>query len=157
MIEQGLIRKSKSPHRSADMNVLQLVQRNEKKDEKLKTTIYRNYECFKARILDLPWRQTLRPVLDQFKEFEQMVSQKICLEFPAILYKLQQKIVQIAFQEINYKGVTDIQRMNDEGEDTPILQLQINLKTKDMSEEQIITFYHNGMIDYLEFCLNSST
>ncbi|CAH1444412.1 unnamed protein product [Lactuca virosa] len=88
---------------------VQLIQRNEKKDEKLKTAIYRNYECFKARILDLPWRQTLRPVLDQFKEFEQMVSQKICIEFPAILYELQQKIVQIAFQEINYKGVTLLQ------------------------------------------------
>lgn len=77
----------------------------------------------------------MRPVLDQFKEFEQMVSQKICIEFPAILYKLQQKIVQIAFQEINYKVVTVIQRLNDEREDTPILLLQINLKTTDMPEE----------------------
>ena len=80
---------------------VQLIQWNWKKYEKLKTTIYRNYECFKACILDLAWRQTLRPVLDQFKEFKQMVSHYI--EFPANLYKLQQKIVQIAFQEINYK------------------------------------------------------
>ena len=77
----------------------------------------------------------MRPVLDQFKEFEQMVSQKFCIEFPTILYKLQQKIVQIAFQEINYKGVTVIQRLNDEGEDTPVLLLQINLKTTDMPKE----------------------
>ena len=133
---------------------IQLTNKLEKKET---VFINRNYDCFKARMLDLPWRQTLKPVLDQFKEYEHMVSQKICTEFPSILYKLQQQIIRIAFQEISHKGVTVVQRLNEDAEEIAILLLQINLGVTDMPEDQIINFYHNGMIDYLEFKLNSKT
>ena len=99
----------------------------------------------------------MKPVIDQFPDFEQMVSQKIRTEFPLVLYELQQKLVKIAFGEETYKGIKVVERLDSDGEGTSLLLLQINLKTTDMPDNQIIQFYHNGMIDYLDFSLNPKT
>ncbi|KAM0054430.1 hypothetical protein Hdeb2414_s0006g00194811 [Helianthus debilis subsp. tardiflorus] len=76
----------------------QLLQRLEKKDNKDKTDLHRTFECFRTRILDTPWQQGLKPVTERFPEFENLVSQKVCAEFPLILYNLQQQLVDMAFK-----------------------------------------------------------
>ncbi|KAI3822126.1 hypothetical protein L1987_09707 [Smallanthus sonchifolius] len=68
-------------------------------------------------------RPCLQPVLDRFTEFEQMVSQKICTEFPLVLYELQLRLMMIALNEEKFKGVTVVERTDDNGDGTCLLLL----------------------------------
>ena len=81
-----------------------------KRESETYTTIQRDFNSFKARIIDIPWRQTMQPILDRIPELDGIISQKICTKFPFILYKLQQQIIDIAFNDDEYKGVTVVQR-----------------------------------------------
>ncbi|KAI3810989.1 hypothetical protein L1987_20703 [Smallanthus sonchifolius] len=99
----------------------------------------------------------LQTVFDQFPEFEQIISQKINIEFPMVLYELQLRLMTIALNEEKYKGVRVIERTDDDGEGTCLLLLQINLKDSNMPNDLILQFYHNGMIDYIELELNPKT
>jgi len=99
----------------------------------------------------------MQPILDRIPELDGIISQKICTEFPIILYNLQQQIIDIAFNEDDYEGVAVVQRSYNNYPVYNRLLLQINLLTTKLTPEQILNFYHHGMIDYLEFRLNPST
>ncbi|KAK9065404.1 hypothetical protein SSX86_016787 [Deinandra increscens subsp. villosa] len=153
-LQEQLIQQEKSTsiHVQLENNVLkhkitileakntQLLQQLERKE----VFINRDFNSFKARILDTPWKECFKKVTQHFPEFEQIVSQKICTEFPIVLYELQQKLVKIAFNEESYKGIKVVERIDDEGEGTGLLLLQISLHITDMPDEEIIQFYHNG-------------
>ncbi|KAK1419441.1 hypothetical protein QVD17_28608 [Tagetes erecta] len=47
--------------------------------------------------------------------------------------------------------------IDDEGNGTGLLLLQVFPPTRFLSEDDIVQFYHHGMIDYMEFRLNSET
>ena len=89
----------------------------------------------------------MQPILDRIPELDDIISQKICTEFPLILYKLQQQIIDIAFNEDEYKGVTVVQRSYNNYPVYNRLLLQIDLKTTKLALEQILNLNHNGMID----------
>ena len=121
---------------------------------------HRNFDSFKARIIDIPWIQTLKPVLDRIEGLDDIISEKVCTGFPLILYKLQQKIVQIAFQELKYTGIKVVERTIQDGTaeiETGILLLQLDLEETDMPHDLITQFYHYGMIDYIKFKLTETT
>ncbi|GJQ93600.1 hypothetical protein Tco_0004739 [Tanacetum coccineum] len=143
--------------KNLEAKTMQYQQKLEEREKKTNIIIYRNYDSFKARILDIPWRITMQPAINQFPELEQIISQKVCTEFPNILYELQLEIVQIAFGEKRYKGITVVERIDNEGNGTCLLLLQIDLSKTDMPEEKIVNFYHNGMIDYFLFKHNNRT
>ncbi|KAK1429589.1 hypothetical protein QVD17_11803 [Tagetes erecta] len=135
----------------------QLLQKLEKRERKENTSLYINYDMFRTRILDTPWRRCLKPVIERFPEFKQIVSKKICSEFPLVLYELQQKLIDIAFGDTLNTRIRVVERTDDEGNGTGLLLLQVFPPTRFLSEDDIVQFYHHGMIDYMEFRLNSET
>ncbi|KAK1429338.1 hypothetical protein QVD17_11546 [Tagetes erecta] len=135
----------------------QLLQKLEKRERRENTSLYRNYDMFRTRILDTPWRRCLKPVIERFPEFKQIVSKKICSEFPLVLYELQQKLIDIAFGDTLNTRMRVVERTDDEGNGTGLLLLQVFPPTRFLSEDDIVQFYHHGMIDYMEFRLNSET
>ena len=99
----------------------------------------------------------MQPILDRIPKLDDIILQKICTEFPLILNELQQQIIEIAFHEDKYTGVTVVQRSYNNIPVHNIHLLQIDLRKITLTSEQILSFYHNGMIDYLEFSLNPKT
>ena len=133
----------------------QLLQRLEKKEDK--QIVNRTFESFRTRILDTPWKQCLKPVTERFPEFEQLVSQKVCTGFPLIMYDLQHQLIELAFaMDSENQGYKIVERTNEEGEGTGLLLIQIFHPTK-LTQQQIVQFYHHGMIDYLEVKLDKKT
>ncbi|KAI3802640.1 hypothetical protein L1987_30780 [Smallanthus sonchifolius] len=108
-------------------------------------------------MLNTPRRSCLQTSFDQFPELERIISQKVCTEFPLVLYEVQLRLMMIAINEEKYEGVTVVERKDEIGGGTCLLLLQINLKQTDMPHDLILQFYHNGIIDYIELELNSKT
>ena len=57
---------------------LKLQEKLEKKESETYTDIHRDFSSFKARIMDIPWRKTMQPILDRIPELDDIISQKIC-------------------------------------------------------------------------------
>ncbi|KAJ0482744.1 hypothetical protein HanIR_Chr13g0657291 [Helianthus annuus] len=127
----------------------QVLQKASKKKETT-TVLNRSYDSFKARIIDIPWWKCLQPITDKFPEFKTLVSQKVCAEFPIILYELQKQLEDMTFtQDAKRQGFRMFERTDQEGRGNG-LRLILIYSPKKLTDDQIIQFYHNGMIDYKE-------
>lgn len=81
-----------------------LQRKLDEKEKQTNTMIYRDFDSFKARVLDIPWQHTLHPLFEDFPEIKQVIEDKIRREFPLVLYELQLKIIRLAFE--GQTGVT---------------------------------------------------
>ncbi|KAI3815370.1 hypothetical protein L1987_15036 [Smallanthus sonchifolius] len=104
-----------------EANNTQLLQKLERKEGSSSSS--RSYDAFKARMMDTPWKTCLQTLIDQFPEFDNIISQKICSEFPLVIYELQLRVMMIALNEEKYKGVTVVERTDNEGNGTCLLLL----------------------------------
>lgn len=114
----------------------------------------RNFEQLKARIIDMPLNEVLKPVFNKFPDFEKMIVTKVDKDFIPYLISLQQELISIHFDQNKYEGVNVVQAKEFKEGVPRILKIQIDLNKTTMPHDEILKFYHNGMVDFIEFKTN---
>lgn len=123
-----------------------------------------NLEKLRARILDLPYSEALKPIFENLPELDLIISTKALEGMIADLQNLQHECIEILFGESQDEGIKVIQnstyhcdpeKFKEFSKGVPgLFKLQINLNKTKWDCDKILKYFHNGLIDFIEFHLS---